>query len=181
MAVLKAAGRLGLALCATLLAWSGARGADGSLEYAVKANYLYKFGPFVEWPAEGFAGPSSPFVVCVMGEDPFGAALDQAVRGQTVHGRSVIVRRPTSLVGAGGCQVLYLGRLRGQTQAEVLKALRDQPVLTVTDAGVGPPRGIVHLMLKKGRVRFSVDEQAAEAARLSISSKLLALSVEPDR
>jgi hypothetical protein len=181
MAVLKTGLLLSLALCATLLAWSGARAQGSTLEYAVKANYLYKFGPFVEWPAEGFAGPSSPFVVCVMGEDPFGAVLDQAVRGQAVHGRTVIVRRPTNAVGAGGCHVLYLGRLRGQNPADVLRALREQPVLTVTDSAVGGPHGVVHFVLKSGRVRFSVDEQAASAAKLSISSKLLALSVEDGR
>ena len=25
-----------------------------SLEYAVKANFLYKFGPFIDWPASAF-------------------------------------------------------------------------------------------------------------------------------
>src|ERR1700756_4784994 len=47
-----------------------------TLEYAVKAAYLYKFTPFVEWPASAFAGPGSPFNVCVLGDDPFGPALD---------------------------------------------------------------------------------------------------------
>ncbi|MGH6971763.1 MAG: YfiR family protein, partial [Caulobacteraceae bacterium] len=45
-----------------------------SLEYAVKATFLYKFGPFVAWPTATFASPRSPFAVCVFGEDPFGAA-----------------------------------------------------------------------------------------------------------
>ena len=152
-----------------------------SLEYAVKANYLYKFGPFVDWPAEAFAGPAAPFSVCVAGEDPFGAALDEAIKGQTIQGRPVAVRRLTAVVGDNGCQVLYLGRSRTQTTADALRAVRTAPVLTVTDERLGATGGIVHFVLRDGRVRFAINPTAAQLAGLTLSSKLLALSVGPGR
>src|SRR5581483_4807563 len=71
-----------------------------TLEYAVKAAYLLKFTPFIEWPVSAFAAPSSPFYVCVSGDDPFGADLDQALVGRSVGAHPVKVRRLQSLDSA---------------------------------------------------------------------------------
>ncbi len=151
------------------------------LEYAVKANYLYKLGPFVVWPTGAFAGPDAPFNVCVVGSDPFGKALDDAVRGQTVGGHPVAVRRLQQVTKETDCHVLYLGRAGAQRPAEVLRLLRDAPVLTVTDQQQGVEGGIVHFVLQSGRVRFAIDPQAAQASGLVFSSKLLGLAIAPVR
>jgi hypothetical protein len=150
-------------------------------EYAIKANYLYKLGPFVDWPARSFPTPASPFNVCVLGEDPFGSALDEAVRGQTVNGHPVEVRRLKAAPTDARCQVLYLGRFRSEPAAEVLRSLQGQPVLTVTDAGQGMVGGMVHFVLKDGRVRFALDVAAAQASGLQLSSKLQSLAVSLQR
>ncbi len=152
-----------------------------ALEYAVKANYLYKFGPFVEWPASAFATPTAPFNVCVLGNDPFGTALDDAVRGQTISGHPVAVRRLQRVSGNPDCHVLYMGRSGTQKTAEALRMLRDMPVLTVTDEQQGVDGGIVHFVLQNGRVRFVIDTAAAQASGLVLSSKLLGLSASPTR
>lgn len=170
-----------VAITAALLAPLAARAQGPSLEYAVKAAYLYKFGPFVEWPPQAFASAASPFNVCVLGQDPFGAALDDAVRGQTVGGRPIAVRRMQTVSKAPPCQVLYLGRSRQQTASEILELLRGVPVLTVTDERAGSAGGVVHFVLRQGRVRFGVDARRAQANGLAISSKLLALAIPIDR
>jgi len=177
---LRAAARLaaGLATAAGLVFAPGAANAgEASLEYAVKANFLYKFGPFVDWPATAFATPSSPFTICVVGDDPFGSGLEEAVRGQTVAGHPVAVRRLAVVSGEAACHVIYLGRSRVQAPAEALKALRGAPVLTVTDERQGFSGGVVHFVLKDGRVRFGLDMDNARANGLTISSKLQGLAV----
>lgn len=175
--------RRGLAVLAALvLAIWGASAGEGlaqpaALEYAVKANFLYKFGPFVEWPSQAFASPSSPFNVCVAGEDPFGSALDDAVRGQTVEGHPVVVRRLKTVSASPPCHVLYVGRSPDQKPADIMRLVRGTPVLTVTDEQLGTFGGIVHFVLRQGRVRFGVDAGTAQADGLAISSKLLQLAV----
>ena len=62
-------------------------------EYQVKAVFLFNFSRFVEWPPAAFASPDAPFVVGVFGHDPFGADLDEVVKGRSVNGRPLIVRR----------------------------------------------------------------------------------------
>jgi hypothetical protein len=148
-----------------------------ALEYAVKANFLYKFGPFVEWPPHVFDSAAGAFNVCIVGVDPFGRALDDAVRGQSVANHPVAVRRIQGIRGLAGCHVLYVGRRKGQASAEIVAAAQGSPVLVVTDESQGVSGGMIHFVLRNGRVRFLVDPARALANGLTLSSKLQALAV----
>lgn len=174
----KALATLAALTLAASLAPAPATAQAPSLEYAVKANFLYKFGPFVAWPPQAFATAGAPFNVCLLGEDPFGAALDAAVRGQTVGGHPVAVHRLQTVGRFPACHVLYIGR-SAQPRTEVLQLMRGAPVLTVTDERLGPARGLVHFVIRQGRVRFTLDAAGAQSSGLAISSKLLQLSVSP--
>lgn len=147
----------------------------GTLEYAVKAAYLFKFTPFVEWPATTFATPSSPFLVCVYGADPFGADLDQALGGRSVGEHPVRVRRLQGSDGLNQCQILYVAGSRAMATA-VFSKVRGDPVLTVTEQNLGASGGVVQFVVKGGHVRFSIDSAAAAVNRVSISAKLLSLA-----
>lgn len=81
-----------------LLLWSApSRSAEAPSEYQVKAAFLYKFARFVEWPATSFADSTAPLVIGILGEDPFGPMLDQAITGKSVQGRPLQILRFTRL------------------------------------------------------------------------------------
>ncbi len=149
--------------------------AQDTLETAVKATYLYKLAPFVEWPSRAFESPLAPVEICVVGDDPFGSVLDRAVAGQRAGSRSIFVRRLAVAHGREGCQIMYLSGSHAQSAAQALKTVRGEPVLTVTDGGGA--RGMVDFVLVEGRVRFRIDDRAAAESGLRISSKLLGLAV----
>ena len=158
----------------------GAASAQTALEIAVKATDLYKFAAFVEWPASAFAGPAEPAVLCVAGDDPFGPVLDQAVRGQRIGDRPIVVVRLDRVERGAPCTILFAAPSRRQPPADALDRVRGQPVLTVTDEAADPnARGMIDFVLRDGRVRFRIDPRAAERGGLSISSKLLSLAVKP--
>ncbi len=160
----------GLLLAAALAPAASAAG----LETAVKATYLYKFAPFVDWPATAFASSASPFNICVLGADPFGAALDTAVSGQRLDAHPVTVVRLQKLDAGSRCHILYLGAGRAQAQQDAIGSVRGKPVLTVSDqAGAG---AIIRFVIKDNRVRFDIDNAAAAANGVTISSRLLALA-----
>lgn len=168
--------RLGVLAAALLLTVCTAHAA--SLEFAVKAAYLYKFAPFIEWPETAFASADSPIVICIAGKDPFGSMLDQQVAGQRVAGRPLVVRRIGAISAAGGCQIVYLGEPADQTSPQSLEIFRGQPVLTVSDgAARASDRGVINLVVDHNRVRFEIDARAAEQDHLAISSKLLSLAL----
>jgi hypothetical protein len=152
------------------------RAESNTLEYAVKAAYLFKFTPFVEWPSSAFAAPTSPFYVCVLGGDPFGTVLDQAVDGHQVGEHPVRVRRLQSVDGTNNCHILYFGAARAPLAAAALSKLHGAPVLTVTEQSLGVSGGVVQFVVKDGHVRFTIDAGAAAANRVIISAKLLSLA-----
>jgi hypothetical protein len=158
-----------------LLAFAPRTRADDSLEAAIKAAYLYKFAPFIDWPSAP-SPPAGAFAICVAGRDPFGSILDRAVSGQRIDGRPVVVTRMAVVQPNPPCQIVFLGGLRGQDLKDALKALRGSPVLTVTDEASADP-GIVDFTIADGRVRFRLDARAAAENRLTISSKLLSLAL----
>ncbi len=167
---------------ATVLAWLAGSAAmagpyETDLELAVKASYLYKLAPFVVWPATASAGGPT-FVICVQGDPSFAGLVERAVAGQQFGGRAFEVRKLARVNAESGCQIAYLTGSPAQPLAQAVSALDGSGVLTVTDeAKDGRARGVVHLVRVDGRVRFDIDDVAAEREGLAISSKLLKLAV----
>jgi hypothetical protein len=166
----------GLALLASL--GSGAQAADLPLEYAVKASYLYKFAPFVQWPPAAFETPVAPLAICIAGPDPFGPALDEAVRGQRVNGHPIVVRHVEAIRTGMACQILFVG---GEDAQDDLHVVAHEPILTVTDRSHGGAGGMIQFVMVAGRVRFMIDQAAAQDSGIAISSKLLGLAVSVNR
>jgi|ADGO01.1.fsa_nt_gi hypothetical protein len=162
-----------LAGIAVVTAPSGAFGLATS-EYALKAVFLFNFAQFVEWPDGAFESAESPINVCVLGNDPFGAQLDEVMEGERINGRSIIVQRPVGVEDATDCHVLFVSAASKDTQRAVLERLKGEPILTVgesldfTSAG-----GMIRFFMEDNRVRIEINPDAAEDAHLRLSSKLL--------
>jgi hypothetical protein len=146
---------------------------------AVKAGYLHKFTPFVDWPATAFESPISPFRLCIAGHDPFGGVVDHAVRGARVGEHPVVVVRLPTVAKGPACHMLYLSASRGQTAQQMLAMVVGQPVLTVADEGLDASGAIIQFVTIGSRVRFEIRVDAAQAAGLTVSSKLQALAAQP--
>ena len=142
------------------------------MEVAVKATYLYKLAPFVDWPPDD---NGQPLTICVVGADPFGGTLDRAVAGQAFGPRPYIIARVDTIGPDSTCNVAFIGGSAAQSVAGALRAVHGLPVLTVTDEG--DPAGIVDFTVQDGRVRFRIDQRAATENGLTISSKLLSLAL----
>lgn len=147
--------------------------------YAIKAGYLYKLTAFVGWPAAAFEGPASPFRLCVAGRDPFGGMVDHAVRGARVGEHPVVVVRMPAVAKSTPCHMLFLAAARTQTPREMLAMIAGQPLLTVADEGLDAPGAMVQFVTVDSRIRFAIRADAAQAAGLTVSSKLLALAAQP--
>lgn len=164
----------GLALLRPSL--SAAAEAEKPTEYEVKSAFLFHFARLTEWPAAAAAG--DPFVVAVVGQDPFGPALERVLEGQSVHGRPLVLRRaatPESLPERP--QILFIAAERAEA-ARILRHFRDQPVLTVGEMeGFGEMGGIVNFFVTgEGRIRFEINVRQAESKGLRMSSQVLKLA-----
>jgi hypothetical protein len=172
-----ALGPVALAACVTAFVPARVVAQTGTVEYAVKATYLYKFAPYVEWPDGSFHSPSEPLVLCVVGVDAVANLVDEAAQGQTVGGHAVTVRHIIEPKRDSGCHILYVAA-SPRDPAVALGIVRGTPVLTVTDARPDArAHGIINFVIEGNRVRFEIDLNAAAENHLLISSKLLNLAV----
>ena len=146
-------------------------------EYDVKAAFLYNFAKFVEWPPNAFDATAGVIVLAVLGDDPFGPALDRIADQQLVQGRKIIVKRVARLEELGVCHVLFL-RLAGEVSlVRFIKNASAAGRLLVGDSEQFAERGgAIGFFLEQRRVRFIVNLAAAERAGLKVSSKLLAVA-----
>lgn len=143
-------------------------------EYQIKAVFLFNFTQFVTWPSEPFADARTPLVIGVLGDDPYGSYLDETVRGEEVGGRPLVVKRFRSVDDIVACQILFISFPEVRRVQDVIARLKGRSILTVTD-GIAPNQsgGIVRFVTENNHIRLQIDVQAAKAAGLTISSKLL--------
>lgn len=138
---------------------------------------MFNFAKFIEWPQGAFAGPQSPFTICVFGKDPFGSSLDEALANKTVGDRPISIQRPKDKMELKHCQIVFFSRTETEHIAEILGTLQGSNVLLVGESeGFAESGGMIEFTLEQGRVRFSINPDAAEHANLRFSSKLLALA-----
>jgi len=178
MGVLKARARRARITAVVLLFLCGA----GTLEVAyaaptaaeVEAVFLFNFSEFVDWPPQAFSDPGAPIVIGVLGSDPFGAALDDVVRGEKVNGRALVVRRFDHMEDLAGCQILFISRSERAKLQPILQAVKGRSVLTVSDLdNFAVEGGVIGFVMAENKIRLRINLQAAKAAGLTLSSKLL--------
>ncbi len=175
---------LGRGACVLILMWAalslGAAPSEEPLEFAIKGAYLSKFGEYVDWPSKAFPSAGTPFVIGILGQDPFGPKLEQVVQGRTIQGRPIVIRRFKRADQVQQVHVLYISVEEWGRSEELRAELRGQNILTVSEKD---PRSeaVVSFVLQQGKVRFEINMGAAERAELKLSSKLLGLATSVKR
>jgi hypothetical protein len=140
-------------------------------EDQVKAVFLYNFTHFVEWPA---SSQEAAFVIGVLGNDAFAAQIENAVRGEQVAARPLQVRRYRGVADIDDCQILFIDREVADELPRVLNGLSGRSTLTVSDLSGAARRGVmIQFATDARRLRLLINVDAARAAGLTISSKLL--------
>jgi len=149
---------------------------DISREYLIKSAILFNFAKFASWPQSAFTSPGAPLRICVLGDDPFGAALD-TLNGKQVRNRPLATARITDIHDAPQCHIVFVSTSETPRLPEILDYLGQHPILTVGDinrfASFG---GIIALKEIDNRSRIEVNMGAADHAGVKLSSKLLRLA-----
>jgi hypothetical protein len=146
-------------------------------EYQVKALFLYNFARYVEWPSQSFKSANDPIVICILGQNPFGSALDEAVAGKVVEGRLFVVRQTSEVEQSGRCQMLFVNSSEQKRFRSMASKLKGSGVLMVGETpGFLADGGVINFRVEGGKVRFEIDADTARQERLQISSKLLSLA-----
>ncbi|TDH21670.1 YfiR family protein [Segetibacter sp. 3557_3] len=169
-------GRTAMALfmtCSLLSAYTQ----SSSREYNIKAAFLFNFSQFVVWPEHAFGAPGSPFVIGILGDDPFKTVIDQTVAGEKVKDHPIVVQRYATIKEVLPCHILYVPEKTEGNIPALIAALPARYTLTVGEqyafARLG---GIVRFQTLNNKIRLQINLAAAKAAELNISSKMLRLA-----
>jgi len=144
----------------------------------VKAVYLFNFTSFISWPDDTFSDELEPFTYCSMGSksaviEPLGEIL----LGEKVGERAVQYKTISSLSKLKSCQILYIDQQQKVDVVEILAAIADASVLTVSDIdGFAEQGGGVEFSAKAGRIKLLINILSIKKSRLNISSKLLRIA-----
>lgn len=143
-------------------------------EYQVKSAFLAKFPHFIDWPGKA---PDAPFVICVLGRNPFGSCLDDLVRHTRFLDHPTVLRYVQNPQEALGADLVYISRSEVKRIAEIVAVFRDRPILTVGDTKGYAEQGVlINLYMSGGSVRFEINVKAVARSGLRFRSNLLRLA-----
>jgi hypothetical protein len=143
-------------------------------DYSVRAVFLYNLTQFVDWPPAAFQNARTPLVVGILGENPFGRHLEEAIEGEKNNGRPLVIRNFTTEEEIENCHVLFINLPEVSQTSQVLEKIEGRSILTVSDhAGFLEAGGMVQLVQADNKIHFQINPDAASEADLKVSSKLL--------
>ena len=160
------------------LSGSGTAVAEGGkpTENAVKSAMIFNMIKFVDWPAEALANDAGTITVCVLGKGGLAGALD-ALQGEQLKGRKVVVRQIKQVADTGNCQVLVIGDVERRIVTTVIEQTRQLPLLTISDLpNFAQAGGVVGLGEQSGKIRFVINLSASAQHKVRIHSLLLKMA-----
>lgn len=168
--------RIAAAVVAGLLASVAGPHAQDVTEASLKSAFIYNIASFSTWPAEALP-INAPFVACVLGDSAVGPALERAVKGRLLGGRSINVVRAPRDGSLTGCHLVYVSDVSPEQGRQLLASLHGTPVLSIVEIdGFAMPGSVARMFVERGKMRFEIDYGLAKHSGLQLSSRLLALA-----
>lgn len=148
--------------------------AETSLEYDVKAAYIFNFMQFIDWREPEDVAAKSPLTICVIGDNPIGAALAELTK-RKIKGRSIEVRDFSGMRNVpNSCHIVVIGRSAEEMVPSILIQLAGSNVLTVSDIPeFARGGGGIGFVIDQGKVKIEINARAIEQAGLTVSAKLM--------
>ena len=97
--------------------------------------------------------------------------------GDSVKNRKLVVQRFRTLEEVKLCHILFISQSEAARLDPILGSLKERSILTVGETeGFAQRGGIIRFLTEKNKIRLRINIDAAKAANLTISSKLLRAS-----
>ena len=147
-------------------------------EYKVKAAFLLNFGKFVQWPADVLGEASESIILGILGKDEFGELIDKLAETVTIQDKKLEIIRFKNIQDVKPCHILFISSSEKGQVEEILKKIKDWHVLTVSEVKrFAHQGGMINFKMVNNKIRFEVNQKAAEQEKLKVSSQLLRLGI----
>lgn len=145
-------------------------------EYQIKAAFLYNFLKFIDWPSEALPETSETITVCVISDDPVPAEALESIKGKTVKGKRLAIRQVADIRVVVDCHVLFVPASGARNLAQVMPGAQQTSLLTVGEMDrFLQTGGIINFVTERNKIRFEINLDNAQRARLKLASQLISL------
>lgn len=147
-------------------------------EYTIKAVFLENLTRFIEWPdSSGVSDTSTPFIVTVIGENPFGSILEEIYAKQKIKNKKVEIRHVSTPDDLADCHILFISSSNKNILPEILSRTMNKPILTISDTeGFAQKKVLINFYLSGNKIKFEINEKAVHESGLAMSYMLLNLA-----
>lgn len=148
---------------------------DNSIEYKIKAGYLYNFTKFITWPDD----ESETFNLCILGNDPFGSIINP-IEKRSVKNKQIRLFYYQVIDDTKACHIIYFGETATELEVSelslngILSISSFDNSLTVGETEYFTHSGgMIAFILRQGKVKLLINMQALRKSGLEVSAKLL--------
>jgi hypothetical protein len=162
-----------------------------SKEYQLKSAFLFNFLKFVDWPKNS---DSNEITIGIISKEPLDN-LFEPLKNKKVRNKNVIIKQfpgfeelqklgkqnqaemDKQLESIRKCQLLFICASETASLKNILEQVKDKNVLTVGETeNFLKAGGIINFVVEEKKVRFEINMEASDKAKLKISSQLLQLA-----
>jgi hypothetical protein len=148
-----------------------------SLEYKVKAGYLFNFAKFIDWPDGPGPDGTGPIRIGLLDRGEAIGLVQPLLEGKQIHGRPVQVRPVDGGVPGRGLHILLVTRAANVDPETLAARLRGSPTLLVGETEDFARRGgMIGFVREQEAIRFTLNLQRATEAGLQVSAKLASVA-----
>ncbi len=147
-------------------------------EYQIKSVFLEQFTRFIEWPETSEVSDTlTPFVIAVIGENPFGSILEKTFAKQKIKNSTVEIRYLSTPNEISNCHILFISKSNKNILPDILSHTEGKPILTISDTeGFAQENVLINFYLYGNKIKFEINEKAVHESGFDISYILFNLA-----
>lgn len=137
---------------------------------AFKAAFLYHFTEYITWEKTKM----ETFDFAVLEDSPITSQLAIIARDKKVKNKKITVTQYSSLDDIANCHILFIPAKCSVPLETVISKFSGKPVLIVTEKdGEGKKGSHINFFIAENKLKFEINQKAADKSKIDISSQLL--------
>lgn len=140
----------------------------------IKAVFIYNFTKYIEWPQSYKEGE---FTIGIIGETSLYSELIKMTETKKVANQTLEVKKFATPADISKCHILYVSKDNSSDLSEIIKKLKNNSTLLVTEENGLMDKGSgINFIIKDNRQKFELNKSNVERYKLKVSSNLEALA-----
>lgn len=145
------------------------------LIYNLQVHMLFKLLPYIDWVGQEDQ-TEEPFVICILGDDPYGKLIDQLAKESQYKKRKIEIRRIEEIDQLQSCHVLFINPSFENDWNEIQEKIKTWQILTISEYGnFAKLGGMVNYFINNDNLNLEINVTAVEEKEIKINSLVLQL------